>query len=167
MQNVALSSVPEHAEIHRSGMQCEPLTKSGACEPRLLLRSQVPGRERWYVDVLENKPRLAAAVELVLRSEEGIQSASANPLTGRVLVTYSPQLLSESVDTLIRRALTFGPMTRREFSALRPEKHSFFSAKHLVAAEIGCFAVKTFLVGACCPLGLAAAGALLLSHRRH
>src|SRR5260370_28260725 len=41
-------------------------------QPVVFLCSQVPGRERWYVDALEVNPRLAAAVELVLRSEEGI-----------------------------------------------------------------------------------------------
>ncbi len=46
----------------------------------LVLCSQVPGRERWYVNALEDNPRLAAAVELVLRSEEGILDAHANPL---------------------------------------------------------------------------------------
>jgi hypothetical protein len=167
MQDVSLSPVPDSAELNRSERNAEPSIKSGAREPRILRRSHSRGRERWYVDVLEDNPRLAAAVELVLRTEKGIEGASANPLTGRVLVQYNPKLLSESVEALIQRAIGFGPMTREEFSALRSEQHHFFRAKDLIAAEIGCFAVKMFLVGGCCPLGLAAAGALLLGHRRH
>jgi hypothetical protein len=135
-------------------------------QPKLVLCSQVRGRERWYVDALENNPRLAAAVALVLRSEEGIEGAGANPLTGRVLVHYNPGLVSESVEALIRRAIEFGPMSREEFSSFQSEQGHFFSAKHLIAAELGCSAIKLFLLGGCCPLGLAAASALLFCYRR-
>jgi hypothetical protein len=165
--NVAFGTVSETEELNRPKTKGETSTKSSARKPRMVLRSQVHGRERWYVDILEDNPRLAAAVELVLRTEEGIEEASANPLTGRVLVSYQPHLISQSVETSIQRAIGFGPMTGDEFAALRVEKHDFFSAKHLVAAEIACFAIKTLLIGGCCPLGLTAAGALLLGSRRH
>ena len=46
----------------------------------------MPGRERWHVDVLENNRRLAAAVELVLQSEEGVREARVNPINGRVFM---------------------------------------------------------------------------------
>ena len=95
----------------------------------MVLRSQVRGRQRWYVDALEDNPRLAAAVELVLRSEEGIHGASVNPLTGRVLVHHDPDLLPEFIEALIHRAIEFGPMSREEFSALRSDDNHGFGAK--------------------------------------
>jgi hypothetical protein len=131
----------------------------------MVLCSQVRGRERWYVDALEDNPRLAAAVELVLRGEEGILDAHANPLTGRILVHYRPDLLSESIETLIQRALEFGPMSRTEFSAFRPKAPDVLPFRHLLAAEIGCSALKFILLGGGCPLALGAAGLLLLVRR--
>src|SRR5260370_27264731 len=134
-------------------------------EPVMVLCSQVPGRERWYVDALEDNPRLAAAVELVLRSEEGMLDAHANPLTGRVLVHYRPDLLSETIEALIHRALEFGPMSREEFSSLRSKEPGALSFHHLLAAEIGCSAIKVLLLGGFCPLVLGAAGLLFFVHR--
>src|SRR6202790_5458536 len=98
MLDVSLSCVAETPEFsHRETQGEKTSTKTGTRQPRMVLCSQVRGRERWYLDALEDNPRLAAAVELVLRSEEGIDGASANPLTGRVLVKYSPDLISESI----------------------------------------------------------------------
>jgi hypothetical protein len=131
----------------------------------MVLCSQVPGRERWYVDALEDNPRLAAAVELVLRGQEGIQDAYANPLTGRVLVHFRPNLLSESIEALIHRALEFGPMSREEFSNLRSKEPDTLSFRHLLVAEIGCSAIKMLLLGGFCPLVLGAAGLLFFVHR--
>jgi hypothetical protein len=134
-------------------------------QPALVLCSHVPGRERWYVDALEDNPRLAAAVESVLRSEEGILNAHANPLTGRVLVHYRPDLLSEAIEALIHRALEFGPMSREEFSSLRSKEPGTLPFRHLLAAEIGCSAIKMLLLGGFCPLALGAAGLLFFVHR--
>ena len=144
----------------------QPTSSNLRLRPAMVLCSRVPGRDRWYVDVLEDRPRLAAAVELVLRSEEGILDARANPLTGRVLVHYQPHVLSESVESLIHRALEFGPMSLEEFRSLRTDRRSPAPLRHLLAAEIGCTALKLILVGGCCPLALSAAGLLLLIHRR-
>ena len=138
--------------------------RASALRPGMVLRSWIGGRGRWYIAALEDKPRLAAAVELVLRNEEGIESAYANPLTGQILIHCGPDLPPERIEVLIQRALEFGPMSREEFSALRskPAKSSFF--KHAVAAEIGCSALHLALFGFC-PITLAAAGVLLLVHR--
>jgi hypothetical protein len=40
----------------------------------------------------------------------------ANPLTGRVLVRYSPDHVQASVEMLIRKALALDPMMERESS---------------------------------------------------
>src|SRR5260370_1124062 len=74
----------------------------------LKLCSGVKGRERWHVEGLQGNHRLAAAVELVLRSEQGITAATANPLTGRVLVHYLPGRLAVPVKSVLQAALAFG-----------------------------------------------------------
>jgi Heavy metal associated domain 2 len=166
MLDLALSA-PETSEFdHPITKNEETSSKSRTRKPRMHLRSQVRGRQRWYVDALEDNARLAAAVELVLRSEEGIHGASVNPLTGRVLVHHDPELLPEIIEALIHRAIEFGPMSREEFSALRSDGHNhFLGAGHLIAAEIACSVIKMFLLGGGCQIGLAA-GVLLLFHWR-
>ena len=163
MLDLTLTGTPETAEFVSSR---HPSTKSGTRQPRMLLRSQVHGRERWHVDGLEDNPRLAAAIELVLRSEEGIEEVRANPLTGRVLVRYQPESVSESVNILLRRAIEAGPMSAEEFAMLRSEQPQSGFSKQLLTAEIFCSLSHMVLFGGLCPLGLAATGVLLLFHRR-
>ena len=132
----------------------------------MVLRSQVPGRERWYVDALEDNPRLAATVEVVLKSEEGIFDARANPLTGRVMVRYRRDSFAGSVEALIHRAVEFGPMSEAEFSSFRSKKAPAGpSFHHLLAAEIACCAINMVLLGEFCPFVLGAVGLHLLMHR--
>ena len=96
---------------------------------KMVLCSRTAGRERWHIHELENRPRLAASLELVLGSEEGVECVEANPLTGRVLVHYRPELISELVEELIPRAMEFGPMTPQEYPA-RPKPPTGWSAGH-------------------------------------
>jgi hypothetical protein len=132
----------------------------------VVLCSRVPGRERWYVDTLEDNARLAATVEVLLKSEEGILDARANPLTGRVMVRYRRDLLPESIEAVIRRAVEFGPMSKAEFSTFRSKKApATRSSHHLLAAEIGCCAINMILFGEFCPFVLGAVGLHLLMHR--
>lgn len=128
----------------------------------MVLCSRVRGRERWYIDALEDNPRLAATVELVLRSEEGIEHAVANPLTGRVLVHYRHEAFSGPVQDIILRAVAYAPMSEEEFAGLAREKSGGLSAGHFIAAEIGCSALKMLLLGTACPSFLAAAGFFFL-----
>jgi hypothetical protein len=143
----------------------EPQVQRKAAVDRTVLCSRTPGRERWQIEALEDRPRLAAALELLLGSEAGVQRVQANPLTGRVLVHYRPEAISASIEALIRRALEFGPMTPEEYAA-RPKTSGGWSAAHLLVAEIACTALKLTLFGGCCSLGLGAAGLLFLHHRR-
>ena len=132
----------------------------------MVLCSRVAGRERWYVDALEDNPRLAAAVEVVLKSEEGILDAHANPLTGRVLVRYQPDLPAESVAALIQRAIEFGPMSEAEFASFQSTKlPATRSFHHLLAAEAVCCAINMVVLGEFCPFVLGAVGLHLLMHR--
>jgi len=109
---------------------------------------------------------LAAAVELVLRTEEGIEEVRANPLTGRVLVRYRPDALAEPVETLLSRAINSGPISREEFAALRSAQAPESFSKHMVTAEVACCLSHVVIFGGFCPIGLAATGLLLLLHRR-
>ena len=153
------------ADLHTAAIAVRELPPAPAAEPKLVLRSRVPGRERWYVHLLEDNPRLAAALELVLRSEEGIEEAIANPVTGRVLVRYRPGSLVEPMATLLRRAVAAGPMSQEEFAALRPTKLPGPFCKHLFTAEVACSLSHVVLFGGLCPLGIAATVVLLWLHR--
>jgi hypothetical protein len=115
---------------------------------------------------LEDNPRLAAAVELILRSEPGIEEAIANPLTGRVLVRWRPNSISEPVETMIRRTLQAGPLSAEEFAAFQAERSQSSLSNPLLTTEIACSLSHLILFGGLCPLGLAATGILLLAHRR-
>jgi ATP-binding cassette, subfamily B, bacterial len=81
------------------------------------LRSAIRGRERWEVTALHRQPRLAQELEHLLLLQAGVYSVSANAVTGRVLVIYSPDtphlhvesLLKESLRRLRLRAISGGP----------------------------------------------------------
>jgi manganese/zinc-transporting P-type ATPase C len=80
--------------------------------PEIQLVSSVPGRQRWSVPAIDSRPRLAAAVELVLRKDPRVLSANANPLTGRVLVKWDPAQRPPEMRSLISRALSKGPVSQ-------------------------------------------------------
>ena len=153
-------------ETRKAASIAAGVSKPDTTSSELALYSRVPGRDRWYVPAIEDNPRLAAELETVLRTEDGIESAQANPLTGRILVHYRRGWNPEALRELIGRALEFGPMSREEYAALRSQKLQTWTVKNLVAAELCCSALKFSLFGACCPLALAAAGLLILAHRR-
>jgi hypothetical protein len=163
-------------DLARTGMTTLPVVLSAgvneeflpwaARPPKMVLCSRVPGRDRWYIDAIEDNPHLAATVESVLRTEEGVEKAVANPLTGRVLVHYRPEELTASIQDLISRAVAFGPMSEEEFSRIAPRKSSDLSVTHFIAAEIGCSTLKMLVLGSACPGFLAATGLFLLLHWR-
>jgi len=143
-----------------------PINPTPGFRPAMVLCSRIAGRERWYVDALEDNPRLAAAVAVVLGSEDGILDAQANPLTGRVLVRYGPDLPSESVEAMIQRAVEFGPMSEAEFASFQSKKvPATRPFHHLLAAEVVCCAVNMIVLGEFCPFVLGAVGLHLLMHR--
>lgn len=168
MSNLALTRVAQAAEFTppKTTKSENSLIRLVTGRPKLVLRSQVRGRERWYADAVEDNPRLAAAVELLLRKQEGIDEARANPLTGRVLIRYRPDSISVSIENLLCRAIEAGPMSREEFAVLRSEQPKGSFSKQLFTAEIACSLSHIVLFGGLCPLGLAATGVLLLLHRR-
>ncbi|HEY9405082.1 MAG TPA: ABC transporter transmembrane domain-containing protein, partial [Pyrinomonadaceae bacterium] len=67
--------------------------------------SAIPGRERWEIKALRKNPGLAQNLETGLLSESGVLRARCNPVTGRVLIFYSPSTLNRSVESLLRNCL--------------------------------------------------------------
>jgi Ca2+-transporting ATPase len=61
----------------------------------------VPGRARFAVAGLYRDAALARALEGQLRHRSGIYSASANSLTGKVLVLFDPGLDLEEIEARI------------------------------------------------------------------
>jgi hypothetical protein len=125
--------------------------------------TRIHGRERWYVDGLKGNERLARAVEVALMGESGVEEVVANPLTGRILVRYSPDHVQAPVGILIRRALALDTMIERDFSYPVTSK-PFLLPKRLLVAELGCSSLKFLLFrGISCPGGgiLWAAGVIV------
>jgi ABC transporter family protein len=77
------------------------------------LRSAVPGRVRWEVDGLRNRPWRAATAETALQHTPGILSVEATPRTGRLLVHYDAALSTLEITRLVRIALG-APLSRSE-----------------------------------------------------
>jgi hypothetical protein len=90
----------------------------------LRLRSAVPGRIRWEVEALRNRPRKAAAVAMALRQMVGIHSVEATPLTGRLLVYHDIGLTAQEIAAMVQAALRTSALAyaaceiRREAPAL-------------------------------------------------
>lgn len=70
------------------GTQRRSRSSEGGWEIRLL--SALQGRERWEVRPLKGNPYLARSLERALLQHKGVLGASANPVSGRVLIYYSP-----------------------------------------------------------------------------
>jgi hypothetical protein len=69
------------------------------------LRSAVPGRIRWEVEALRDRPRKSAAVALALQRSVGILSVEATPLTGRLLVCHDIGLTAQEIAAMVQAAL--------------------------------------------------------------
>jgi hypothetical protein len=142
-QSPEVARIPPHTYLaSRPGTQATIKCQEFSLTPC----SRMCGRERWQVGGLRGNERLAAALEVALKGEPGVEEAVANPLTGRVLVRYSPDHVQASVESLIRRALALDPMMEGEFS--RPVASKLFLLPtRLLAAELGCSLLKLLLLG--------------------
>ena len=69
---------------------------------KLSPRAVVPGRQRWDVDVIRGRPALARLTEVSLLQAPGVEEASANPVTGRVLVRHDLAMTVRDVARLLR-----------------------------------------------------------------
>jgi hypothetical protein len=94
------------------------LGKRRAAGHEIRLRSAVPGRMRWEVAGLRNRPRTAAAVAVALERMPGILSVEATPRTGRLLVRYDASLTAEAVMAVVEAALYAAAPTPEATEAL-------------------------------------------------
>ena len=140
------------------------MKRQEAVEP-LKLRSRVPGRERWEVACVRNHPNWAASIESIVGTEEGVEGVVANPATGRVLIEYDPGRITTSVEDLLRRALSFRPMSDTEVQGTR---HAGKGPKVLAAAataELGCLLMTAAFAGFCPWTTVAMCSTAFLFHR--
>ncbi|MDX6460313.1 MAG: manganese-transporting P-type ATPase [Acidobacteriaceae bacterium] len=86
--------------------------------PQMLLLSNVPGRQRWYVPGIQNKPRVAAGVEMMLRREPRLLRVWVNFRTGRILIHWDASQSIE-IEPLVRKALVRGPASNSSYEELR------------------------------------------------
>jgi ATP-binding cassette, subfamily B, bacterial len=123
------------------------------------LSSSIPGRQRWEVPALRDRPKAAAAVERLLRGEAGLISAEANPLTGRVLLRHGTGLDNRQVREFLQAALD--AVGLRETRARAPGGSRLSLAPPLVALGAGAFALKW--LGPLAPPVLLATGVIAVS----
>ena len=111
------------------------------------LLSATRGRERWEVKAVKQRPDTARALERTLLQYPGVLDAKANPVSGRVLVLYSPDVLGLHVESLIRdslnelwfRNISGSPNSNSSHSAsplVRIIKTSLPERKHLTAPTL-------------------------------
>jgi cation-transporting P-type ATPase C len=104
--------------------QChKSASRPGSRHMAVRLRSFVPGRMRWEAEVLRNRPRKAAAVEMALQRMVGIHSVEATPLTGRLLVRYDTNIRSQEVTAMVHTALRTPSLSPDAYAALSGSPH--------------------------------------------
>ncbi|HEV7766251.1 MAG TPA: ATP-binding cassette domain-containing protein [Thermoanaerobaculia bacterium] len=54
----------------------------------MFLRFSIPGRERWVIEGLLDRPDVAGQIELILRNEQGVEHVKANAVTGTLLLEF-------------------------------------------------------------------------------
>ncbi len=69
------------------------------------LRSATRGRERWEVKALAGRADVAQELEQALMERPGILKAHANPISGRILIFYSPNVPNLDIESLIKDCL--------------------------------------------------------------
>ena len=70
------------------------------------IHTAVPGRVRYKVTGLYHSELLKSLIEIQLTQKKGILSVSANPLTGKVLISFNSDNTEASVATLLERVVT-------------------------------------------------------------
>ena len=97
-------------------------------------------------------PSLAATVELVLSGETGILKMPRQPTDRSSDGPLPARLPPESIEGADPRAVEFGPMIRRNSRRFdRRRCPPLDRSCHLLAAEIGCCAIKLILLGELLP----------------
>ncbi len=68
-------------------------------------RSALPGRERWKVVGLRQRPRVAASIASTLEEVAGVHRAEASAVSGQILVFFDPSAVKEDIGQLILSAI--------------------------------------------------------------
>jgi hypothetical protein len=126
---------------------------------KLTVRSKLPGRERWDIPALKHNPKLAKALELVLRSEIGIRNVIANPLTGRLLLEFHPDKLTQSSEQTIRTAFTLDAFSSFD---MRVRRNGVGGIEHMLLGELVHIALKGMLMSGACICGGTLAAAVMI-----
>lgn len=74
-------------------------------KPKVRPRSVIPGRQRWDVGVVLDRPRVAELLEARLRESPGVGVVRVNPVTGRLLIFHGTVLSSADVGQLVRNTV--------------------------------------------------------------
>ncbi|MGA9768408.1 MAG: ABC transporter ATP-binding protein [Blastocatellia bacterium] len=90
------------------------------CQMRL--RSAIRGRERWEVKALRRRPEIAQELEAAILQHPGVSGVRANPVSGRVLVIYSPEYPDLNIESLLRDNVQ--RLSQIRFSEIRVAKKS-------------------------------------------
>jgi ATP-binding cassette subfamily B protein len=128
------------------------------------LRSALPGRERWEIDALIGRPRLASRLEQLLSGRSDVVTARSNAVTGRLLIIYDPNVEAEDLEIHIRTALEsslaaidFEPAQRSRAAEPEPEEGTSLTGSGIAAGVV--LAATSLVLGAAPLAALALGGA--------
>jgi ATP-binding cassette subfamily B protein len=125
---------------------------------RVQPRSVVTGRQRWDIDVVLGRPRVAELLEAELRKSLGVGPIRANPVTGRLLIYHDVALSREEVDQLVREAVALAVRQDRALTrSSRPEPEVM-----LARVRQRHHTTPSFTIAGSAVIGIAALGGYLL-----
>jgi manganese/zinc-transporting P-type ATPase C len=97
------------------------------------LLSSIPGRQRWSVPAILNRPRYALAVQIELEQTFGRGRVQANPKTGRILVESEVGQEDVIREGILARALEAEPVSKAVAVAKRDEDQRPGKARKLIS----------------------------------
>jgi len=74
-------------------------------QPILILRSAIPGRQRWDVITIKGNKKKAKALQYALECMPHFRQVQANPVSGRVLLVFDPQQTRLNIGKLLATTL--------------------------------------------------------------
>jgi manganese/zinc-transporting P-type ATPase C len=84
---------------------------------KISIRSEIPGRIRWDIPFLRERPRYAAALEVAIERQDGVISVEATPRTARLLVRYKAPQNPASIKMVVESALSVAPLSSIAYAA--------------------------------------------------
>ena len=108
-----------------------------AVEPDICLLSNRPGRQRWHVPEILDRPRYSAAVENRLREWLGSAKTTVNSVTGRILLEGEQVTSAADMRALLAEALAVRPLEKTAWLAKRNEAKPTKAHKLMTKLIIG------------------------------